>query len=107
MLGKSSDTVVTGSVRCRDHDPLRGAESLSDESRLDRALRAFRSGLFGVLFVMAKDVSVNRMWALLTMFVDWLQVRTPAPGALGCAACVVSAPNAPFFISTVPTVFGH
>ncbi|KAA0165235.1 hypothetical protein FNF28_03516 [Cafeteria roenbergensis] len=43
---------------------------------MDKAFQTFKTGLFGVLFVMAKDASMQRLFAIFMMVLDFLQMMS-------------------------------
>lgn len=49
-----------------------------EKSGVEKLMAVFKQGLFGVLFVMAKDASVHHSWHYVLVFFHFLQVRGPA-----------------------------
>eukprot|EP01137_Pigoraptor_chileana_P001642 Opistho-2@39552 len=43
-------------------------------SRFSRALESAKNGLFGILFVMAKDATVSPLLAVIEMVIDFVQL---------------------------------
>ncbi|KAA0152619.1 hypothetical protein FNF29_03846 [Cafeteria roenbergensis] len=55
---------------------MASAEAPAHLSRMDKAFQTFKTGLFGVLFVMAKDASMQRLFAIFMMVLDFLQMMS-------------------------------
>ena len=85
--GISRLTITDTSRANRSIDP--DDDGTRGETSIGKLIKQLRQGLFGVLFVMAKDTpNTNASLQLLLMFIDFFQVRVP------CVCIAVPATDA-------------